>query len=89
MENEMVEKVASGMLGCPVQNLPNKEDRAYWRRNARAAIEAMREPTEAMISSAYDLDYIGGSSERASAGDHWAAMIDAALSPPSLPAHKE
>jgi hypothetical protein len=58
------------------------EERAFWRYVARAAIEAMREPTEAMVGAAFDA---------VSHCDHWhidhngdyrrahRAMIDAAL----------
>ena len=55
---------------------------------ARAAIEAMREPTEAMIDAGDDICPIarGTESHKMSGGvvpeDYWRAMIDAVLSPP-------
>lgn len=56
--------------------LPNY--RAQFERAACAAIEAMREPTDAMIRAGDDTDpgYEDGCS---SAIIHWDAMIDAAL----------
>lgn len=49
---------------------------------ARAAIEAMREPTESMIDKATDFDWgpgISGDETDASPNRVWQAMIDAAL----------
>lgn len=45
---------------------------------ARAAIEAMRAPTEGMLDAGGDVDP-GWEDGNASAGSHWAAMIGAAL----------
>lgn len=50
-------------------------------RLARAAIEAMREPTEAMILEAYSDDAIGCGDAKAV----WQHMIDEALKGPSGP----
>lgn len=53
---------------------------------ARAVIEAMREPTEAMIKPTYDLDvYWGYYADGRPGGpdDVWRAMLDAALQEPS------
>lgn len=44
---------------------------------ARAAIQAMREPTEAMLLAGERAEELGDSP----AYKHWRAMIDAALSP--------
>ena len=48
---------------------------------ARAAIEAMREPTDAMVDAGFDAgdDTVQGYSENADPQDTWQAMIDAAL----------
>ncbi len=46
---------------------------------ARAAISAMREPTEAMIDAGKSQDCVPDWNDQASAGQHWAAMISAAL----------
>jgi hypothetical protein len=54
-----------------------------WTRfsaEARTAIEAMREPTEVMLAAAKALDVIPDWNDCASAEQHYAAMIDAALS---------
>ncbi len=67
--SEMVERVARAML----------EDSDFkhwidWESAARAAISAMREPTDAMVSAGLKLvDWNLG------ADDAWRAMIDAAL----------
>lgn len=69
--SEMVERVARAIaearfgIGCPVDG----DDRIA----ARAAIEAMREPTDAMVDAAYGRERTG--TERG----NWRAMIDAAL----------
>lgn len=74
---DMVDKVAEALWGSPVNKRAVKwisvvgHAREAWREDARRAIEAMREPTEAMINAAYK--------ELANPGAHWEAMIDAAL----------
>ncbi len=69
MSNEMIERVANGI----VQTLKDKGYGQCADRNgmelAKAAIEAMREPTEAMLNIDSNLGY-----EMA-----WKRMIDAAL----------
>jgi hypothetical protein len=64
-----------------------EEQREYWREKARAAIEAMREPTEEMLTagSPYCVDSLAPDykSGREDAGHCFRAMIDAALSPVS------
>ncbi len=55
---------------------------AYRMRKAmRAAIAAMREPTEEMVDSAWDIDACGREEAHvgSGAGPTWRAMIDAAL----------
>lgn len=75
----MIERVARAQAevifgkGCPL------DDDDYVR--ARAAIEAMREPTDAMVDAGFDAgdDTVQGYSENADPQDTWQAMIDAAL----------
>jgi hypothetical protein len=61
-------------------------ERDEWRDLARAAIEAMREPTEAMVdrfvSRALCVSVHGDGGWSAYAREQWQAMIDAALVPP-------
>lgn len=79
--NEMVERVAIAIFeACPYkdsQNFQDHDDRYKHnvRSYARAAIEAMREPTDAMSLGLPD-GYKPGSH---SATQIWRAMIDAAL----------
>lgn len=85
--NEMVERIARAMAeeehpatDWELIDEPYTGDRGalfrdYWRRIARAAIAAMREPTEAMVQAArasapYDRDVT----------ETWPLMINAALS---------
>lgn len=58
-----------------------EEQREYWRGIARAAIEAMREPTDAMVEAGFDAgdDTVQGYSENADPQDTWQSMIDAAI----------
>src|SRR5690606_205253 len=62
------------------------EVRTQWRRQARWAIEAMREPTEEMVLAGVHHDNIGDMAGR------WRAMIDAALGhqiPPPAASERE
>ena len=55
---------------------------ANWRNHipqAKAAIEAMRKPTEGMVEAGQDCDGYTPHDRNASCGRHWHAMIDAAL----------
>ncbi len=71
--SDMIERVAAAIAVYGIRNhivkLP-KEDAVDL---ARAAIEAMREPTEAMLKAAWSVD------RYAQAGEEWDAMIEAAL----------
>lgn len=49
--SEMVERVAKALAGWDWDSCPNDHDR--WRSDARAAIEAMREPTQPMRDAAF------------------------------------
>jgi hypothetical protein len=88
---DMVEKAGiAAMLACheqqpvcapwvdPMERWGDKNDpmRDFWMRIARAAIAAMRDPTDEMWKAAYDLctDYDGIPFD-----DGYTAMIDAAL----------
>jgi hypothetical protein len=90
----MVETVAKAIFNASVQNSgrnilwhdagwPAERVREEARACARAAIAAMREPTQDMIDAADDLN---GSAlfykHYATCQDHWAAMIDTALHGP-------
>lgn len=63
----------------PFESLSEVE-RNFGRGMARAAIEAMREPTEAMIRAAYAADQVNANSGGLVAPEKaYPAMIDAAL----------
>jgi hypothetical protein len=74
---QMIERVARAICASGVCIDPDSYDvDRYWRRwipEARAAISAMREPTEAMKRAADRLPDV------MSVGDEWRAMIDEAL----------
>jgi len=77
--SEMVERVAKAIhqerFGGKLiwGHYPDSEKACL--EEARAAVEAMREPTESMISKGYDhVDYGGAHIESA-----WRAMVDEAL----------
>ncbi|MBN9034971.1 MAG: hypothetical protein J0H53_02785 [Rhizobiales bacterium] len=81
-ENEMVERVARRLAagryahvgGADAETLV--KGKPNWMScvdDARTAIEAMREPTDAMVDAAYGRERTG--TERG----NWRAMIDAAL----------
>ncbi len=89
--SEMVERVAMAMWAKKEQLTPNPrvswenaeaKDQAFMLEVARAAIEAMREPTEAMkdaggmeLAGLWDSD----DSPYSAAENVWLACIDAAL----------
>ena len=66
-ESEGLEAISEWPLG------ENGKNREFWRHYARAAIEAMREPNEAMLNA--------GSMRT---GEAYTAMIDAALNEQSV-----
>lgn len=82
---DMIERVARALynrearghgdwsVDCP----PGSTFERYWLDSARAAIEAMREPTEAMYRAAETA--IDPLSSESAVGQYWPAMIDAAL----------
>ncbi len=76
--SDMVEKVARAIEGPMVDMSPGLTPQGRLRLMAKAAIEAMREPTEAMVEV--------GRKERCEHGDmqcgaseSWRAMIDEAI----------
>jgi hypothetical protein len=71
----MIERVAKAISGAP---FPSKES----LRKARAAIEAMRDATNAMVEAAYedhDTKSAAEDSNKDFAASCYRAMIDAAL----------
>jgi hypothetical protein len=79
MTDTMRERIARGQAefdGRGWLNMPRGERDRYLDR-ADAAIEAMREPTEAMVNAGYDVGY---SPDPLPCDAVWKAMIDAAIS---------
>lgn len=76
--SEMVERVARAIQATrgPRENWDRvtPATRDLWMADARAAIEAMREPTEAMTDAGWRRI-----EERDDAAENWRMMIDAAL----------
>ena len=70
----MIEKVSLAL-----KEMGNCTCRDCLGKRARAAIEAMREPTEAMTLAPYGDHDLGGYDDMIEAADNWRAMIDAAL----------
>ena len=71
--SEMIERIATVMRAAYVTDI-----NPHWNGVARAVIEAMREPTEAMaVAGAEWVD--DGMALKTSAETVWQAMIDAAL----------
>lgn len=91
--NDMIERVARALaplawatLGLS-DTLANQATRTASLRRARAAIKAMREPTEAMRQCGVHGQWSGviegiPEDERDAATSLWQAMIDAALAEP-------
>ena len=74
--SEMVERVARAIYIAEMGNLNRYDDVMMSegaREMARAAIEAMRVPTQKMLCAAWMVDH------EAYPGEEWGAMIDAAL----------
>lgn len=76
--SEMVERVANTLKNFrPADgDVPLTDE--VWCEVARTAIQAMREPTIAMLSAAWRCDEAYDDSN-GTANDHWSAMIDAAM----------
>jgi hypothetical protein len=82
--SEMVDRVARA-LETEAEAIRKQEEQsgpigvdARWPQLARAAIEAMREPTEGMLGAVYGNHGETDGSDQ-SARKTWGAMIDAAL----------
>jgi len=73
---EMVERVAKALQEAHGPNLPSP-----YEAMARAAISAMREPTEAMVYASPEEGTGWNEAARGYAATYWSAMIDAALKP--------
>ena len=69
--SEMIERVAEAIAAREALMYPSHFDA---KALARAAIEAMREPTEEMVSASYGPRWAENEIE-----DKWGRMIDAAL----------
>lgn len=88
--DDMVEKVARAICDAgqgqwrkpPYNELHTDALNNHWRHKARAAIEAMREPSEAMVKAGYDAFMAWDARTGDDLGMEiiWRAMIDAALS---------
>jgi hypothetical protein len=81
MANEMVERVARA-LDAMDEHTPQGgySSPAAWRIHARAAIKAMREPTEEMIEEGRQLMNLGDETlYPEDMREKWQAMIDVAL----------
>lgn len=81
--SEMVERVAKAIYVSEIGSDAGWDDtrvvkaRHLWLAKARAAIGAMREPTELMVKSGYREDSEGANDE--DTADQWRRMIDEAL----------
>lgn len=85
--SEMVERVARALYHAHSRNKPydilQPEFQRQYEKQARAAIEAMREPTEAMKNAMCEAgpDTNSGEFSWDDAATVWTSGIDAALSP--------
>ena len=78
----MIDKIARAMhasvnghvIPPPTWDNQSEQSQNYWRIGARAAIVAMRKPTQEMIDLCVDLGH-----DRDDAVDAWEDMIDSAL----------
>lgn len=77
----MLERVAKAMRGSVDRHEVRLLDEE-WLEAARAAIEAMREPTEEIVRAFEVCPASGYETLSAEAKFTWQAMIDAALAPP-------
>jgi hypothetical protein len=76
MTDDMIERVARAIYVVDAQDT---DGAGVYQRMARAAIAAMREPTEAMINGLRIAQECGDSTAALWAPLVWRAMIDAAL----------
>lgn len=73
--SEMIERVARTLANCAMEPF-NDLTRPKFESDARAAVEAMREPTAEMQKAFYALDAV---STPTGSYAGWKAMIDEAL----------
>ena len=79
MPNKMIERVAREMFKilCPgIRYL--EADKEFYEEAAKAAITAMREPTEEMVEASFDSTYFQ-TARQSEIKNCWRLMIDAAL----------
>lgn len=78
--SEVIGRVAKAMYSEPWRQ-PWEEigphAQAFWRRYARRAIEAMREPSDAMLDAGWE--HTGDPCWKHNVADAWRVMIDEAL----------
>jgi len=82
--SEMVERVARAICESTEADIFDELDahsifRAVYIQQARAAIEAMREPTDEMIEAGLEHQVHTVENSRASTFVRWSWMVDAAL----------
>jgi len=77
MTQSMIEKVAEA-----IEEVVLRQEFTSYEEAARAAIEAMREPTRGMVEDGYAalMDWDARTGEDKGISDTWVAMINAALS---------
>ena len=79
--SEMIERVAKAIFDqlCPGIRMTD-HDKAEYENTARAAIEAMREPTDEQRNNYYKMKIQFGQADHSTFIDaEWERMIDAAL----------
>lgn len=80
---DMIERVAVAMYDVTAHPgtwlIAPSVIRGYWRERARAAVAAMRDPTDLMVREG-DVEVCSNDVPDCLAGAVWRAMIDAALS---------
>jgi len=81
--SEMIERMAQALWAARDKPEPYATHADVLRREARAVVAAMREPTAAMIQAGGNAVYAEGGPATAASDDQaaaaWRAMIDAAL----------
>lgn len=73
----LVERMARAISDAEFTGIQPVTD--HHRRDARAALKAMREPTEAMLTAGGNEGGFDGYRQTDNTADIWRAMIDAAL----------
>ena len=90
MSSEIIERVARAIYegrngpGCRAWGSQPASHQEPYLKDARAAIEAMREPTEAMLDAGKWVSPLYDDPTPA-AVEYWETMIEAALTSPSEP----